>query len=254
MMTPRQAIEIYLDEAYGSEPVTQSVLAFLKELEPQLDDAAALMANPELEHPQPDMVALRLGNTDYPHMKLVMRSTKEGLVFSVDTHDGPERIPPTLPGYERFQQIIERNARIRNRIQRRLAGWNITDAASGDATTEQNRGDILVVDDEPFIGEIMGRLLRSLAFRVHYASSARDGQRLAGKLKFRCCFLDIMMPGKSGYEFLEELEDKGLRTFPIVFVTGMHPDNIRKELADDVILKPFTRSMLAERLRRFGLL
>ena len=254
MMTPRQAIEIYLDEAYGSEPVTQSVLKLLHQLDPQLDDADALIENPALEHPQPDMVAIRLGNADYPHMKLVMRSTVEGLVFSVDTHDGPDRIPPTLPGYERFQQIIERNARIRSRVQRRLAGWKAPEDRDGDVPDPDTRGDILVVDDEPFIGEIMGRLLQSLAFRVHYASCAREGRDLAGKMKFRCCFLDIMMPGESGYEFLEDLEDRGLRTFPVVFVTGMHPDNIREDLADDVILKPFTRSMLAERLRRFGLL
>ncbi len=254
MMTPRQAVEIYLDEAYGSDPVTQSVLSFLHQLGPQLDDAEALIANPDLEHPQPDMVALRLGNADYPHMKLVMRSTQEGLVFSVDTHDGPERIPPTLPGYERFQQIIERNARIRNRIQRRLAGWHTGEDRTGESGNGLSRGDILVVDDEPFVGEIMGRLLRSLSFRVHYANSARAGEVLAKKVEFRCCFLDIMMPDKSGYEFLEELEDKGLRTFPVIFVTGMHPDNIRNELADDVILKPFTKTMLAERLRRFGLI
>jgi len=252
MLTLRKAIDTYLEEAYGGNQLPGEVERLLKYLEPQLDQPEQLLQDDELEHPQPDMVSLRLGNHAYPHMKLVVRVLPEGLLFSVDTHDGPDRIPPTLPGYNAFRPVLKRNGRIRDRIHRKLR--NLETEVIVERSGPYSRGDVLVVDDEPFVGEIMGRLLKSLQFRVHYAASAPEGRSMLRHQRFVCCFLDIMMPGESGYEFLEQIAADNLRTCPVIFVTGMHPDNIRHELADETILKPFTRAMLQDKLERLGLL
>ncbi len=252
MLTLKQAIDTYLAEAYPSDEIPVSVLKLLDEIRDYLDDPAALERLDACESLEPGIIAVRLGNHRYPHMKLVVRFTDDGPVFSVDTHDGPERIPPTLPGYEALKPVITANSDIKDRIHRKLR--DLRREAGTVVKDEDMRGDILVVDDEPFVGEIMRRLLGSLRFRVHYAASASEGHELVQKHRFVCCFLDIMMPGESGYEFLEKLSIANQRSFPVVFVTGMHPDSIQHDMADDTILKPFTRAMLQERLEQFGLL
>lgn len=248
MRTIREAIDIYMAEAYRNQAPSEAVRTEADRIRALSDTPDRLFDDERLEHPAPDMVAFRLGNSLYPHMKLVMRRTPDGLIFGVDTHDGPDRIPPDLPGYERFQRIIRENGRIRDRIHRRL----LEDLPSEELSGGNGAGRILVVDDEPFVGEIMTRLLAAMKFRVHVVDSADAALAAARRESFRCCFLDIMMPDKSGYELVEELEQACLKTFPIVFVTGMHPDSIRRDLADDVVLKPFTRGMLADALRRVG--
>ena len=252
MLNLRQAIDIYMSEAYGDHTIPEGVSRLLKDLEHKLANPRQLIQDDSLEHPEADMIVLRLGNSVYPHMKLVVRFSGDTPVFSVDTHDGPDRIPPTLPGYDAFRPVIASNELIKYRIQEKLKV--LTGVGERKSIQEcGSKGDILVVDDEAFVGEIMTRLLGSMGFQVHYAASAGEGYKLITRFPFVCCFLDIMMPEESGYEFLEKITRERNRSFPVIFVTGMHPDNIRHELADDTILKPFTRAMLRDRLERLGL-
>ncbi len=251
MKSLMKALEIFLDEAYKGKELPD-VVANLADSVSGVKSFSELFRIQGVESPAEGVISVRLGNRLYPHMKLVIRKEGDQLHFTVDTHDGPDRIPPSLPGYERLIPVIQENKRIRETVQRRLAREFYDTGHEGE--TQPSRGCVLVVDDESFVRDIMARLLTSFGFETLSAECADAGLELVRNKHISCCFLDIMMPGKSGYQFIEELEAEGLRKFPIVLLTGMHPKHIREEVADGLILKPFTASMLKSQFSRFGLI
>ncbi|NOY23946.1 MAG: response regulator [Acidobacteria bacterium] len=251
MKSLKKALEIFLNEAYKGEKLPD-VVANLADSVSGVKRFSELFRIQGVESPAEGVASVRLGNRLYPHMKLVVRKEGDRLHFAVDTHDGPDRIPPSLPGYERFKPVIQENERIRETVQRRLAREFHDIGHEGQ--TQPSRGCVLVVDDESFVRDIMTRLLTSFGFETLSAECADVGLEFVRNKHVSFCFLDIMMPGKSGYQFIEELEAEGLRKFPIVFLTGMHPKHIREEVADGLILKPFTASMLKGQFSRFGLI
>jgi len=247
----KKALDIFIDEAYLDADLPEPVANLVKAIS-DVDEFSKLFTIEGIESPAEGVASARLGNRLYPHMKLVIRKEGNRLYFAVDTHDGPERIPPSLPGYERFRAVMQENEQIRETVQRRIAKELYT--ADPDRRSQPSCGCVLVVDDESFVLDIMDRLLSSFGFEMLSAGSADVALDLVRNNHVSCCFLDIMMPGKSGYQFIEELEAEGLRKFPIVFLTGMHPKHIHENVVDGLILKPFTASMLRGQLSRFGLI
>ena len=63
---------------------------------------------------------------------------------------------------------------------------------------------ILVVDDDNGIRELVKEYLDQNNFLVSTAKDAEDAQEKISLIKFDLIILDIMMPGKSGLEFLSE--------------------------------------------------
>jgi DNA-binding response OmpR family regulator len=109
---------------------------------------------------------------------------------------------------------------------------------------EQPVASILVVDDDP---EIVAMLSTRLAHRGYKVSTASDGHRaleLAKRERPDLVLLDVMMPGKSGWEVARALkQDPVTQSIKIVMVTaiGEHVNEITSPLygADAHIDKPF---------------
>jgi PAS domain S-box-containing protein len=81
-------------------------------------------------------------------------------------------------------------------------------------------GIVLVVDDEPILGQTMRRVLAQ--HEVHVVTSGEEALKLlATGIAFDVVLSDLMMPGMSGMEFYRELEKShpGM-TSKVVFVTG----------------------------------
>jgi len=78
---------------------------------------------------------------------------------------------------------------------------------------------VLIVDDEPLLGEELQDALELEGFDADYASSASDGLSLRAEQKFDLIITDLKMPGISGLEFLACLADRG-ETAPIVVMSG----------------------------------
>jgi len=78
---------------------------------------------------------------------------------------------------------------------------------------------ILIVDDEPDIREILRYNLEKEGFAI---TEAVDGNDALDKLSkdLDLAILDIMMPGKDGYEVCCKIREQG-NTLPIVFLTAM---------------------------------
>ena len=73
---------------------------------------------------------------------------------------------------------------------------------------------ILVVDDDEGIRSLVKKYLNENKYIVNTAKSAEDASKKIEIIKFDLIILDIMMPGKSGLEFIEE-NKKNLET-PII--------------------------------------
>ena len=100
---------------------------------------------------------------------------------------------------------------------------------------------ILVVDDDEGIRSLVKKYLNENNFLVTTADSAEDASETVKIIKFDLIVLDIMMPGKSGLEFVQENKKK-IET-PIILLTAKSQSDERIEGletgADDYLPKPF---------------
>ncbi len=101
---------------------------------------------------------------------------------------------------------------------------------------------ILVAEDDTRIREGLVDLLESEGYRVTAAGDGSEAQVLLETEDFDLTILDIMMPGKSGYDLCRDIRAGGSR-IPIIMLTakGEEIDKVvgLKLGADDYITKPF---------------
>jgi len=110
---------------------------------------------------------------------------------------------------------------------------------------------ILLVDDDDGIRSLVKKYLNENNFLVTTADSSEDASEKIKIIKFDIIVLDIMMPGKSGLEFIEE-HKKNLDT-PIILLTAKGEAKERIEGlekgADDYLPKPFEPKELILRIK-----
>jgi two-component system phosphate regulon response regulator OmpR len=110
---------------------------------------------------------------------------------------------------------------------------------------------ILVVDDDDGIRSLVKKYLNENNYLVTTADSAENASEKIKIIKFDLIILDIMMPGKSGLEFMQDNKKK-IET-PIVLLTakGEAIDRIQGlEIgADDYLPKPFEPKELILRIQ-----
>ncbi len=110
---------------------------------------------------------------------------------------------------------------------------------------------ILVVDDDDGIRSLVKKYLNENNFLVTTAENAENALEKIKVVKFDLIILDIMMPGKSGLEFISDNKKK-LDT-PIILLTAKGEANERVEGleigADDYLPKPFEPKELILRIK-----
>ena len=84
------------------------------------------------------------------------------------------------------------------------------------------RRSVLVADDEPHIGRIIKMKLERGPFEVTLAYDGKEALEtiLAQSPPFDLALLDLMMPGLSGLDVLEQLQQTPLAPFPKVILTA----------------------------------
>ena len=110
---------------------------------------------------------------------------------------------------------------------------------------------ILVVDDDEGIRLLVKKYLDENRYLITTAESAEDALAKIKLVKFDLIILDIMMPGKSGLEFIKE--NKIELNTPVILLTAKGQANERVEGleigADDYLPKPFEPRELLLRIR-----
>ena len=116
---------------------------------------------------------------------------------------------------------------------------------------------ILVVEDEPGIAMALGDDLRLEGYDVDLVGDGTAAVRKARAERFDLVLLDIMLPGKDGFDVCRELRRSGIAT-PIIMLTARTQESEKvlafESGADDYVTKPFgpreLRARIAAVLRR----
>ncbi|HSI68998.1 MAG TPA: response regulator transcription factor [Gillisia sp.] len=101
---------------------------------------------------------------------------------------------------------------------------------------------ILLVEDEPNVASLLHRNLLELSHSIGIATDGLMGLELILRESYDLVLLDIMLPGMTGLEVLQELKTRQNNT-PVILITALDTtDMVVKGLnlgADDYIVKPF---------------
>ena len=110
---------------------------------------------------------------------------------------------------------------------------------------------ILVVDDDEGIRSLVKKYLNEKKYLVTTAYNAENASKKISIIKFDLIILDIMMPGKSGLDFLKQHREN-INT-PIILLTAKGEPNERIQGlemgADDYLPKPFEPKELDLRIK-----
>jgi len=111
---------------------------------------------------------------------------------------------------------------------------------------------LLVVEDEPGIAFALETDLRSEGYDVTVATTGDEASRRARTEPFDLVLLDVMLPGKDGFDVCREIRRAGVRT-PIILLTAKSQEAEKVmglELgADDYVTKPFSPRELRARIK-----
>ncbi len=114
-------------------------------------------------------------------------------------------------------------------------------------------GLVYLVDDDDAVRDSLGLLFRSIGLESELYASALDFLEHFDARRHACLVADIRMPGLSGLELQERLNDQGA-DIPVIFITG-HGDvpmavGAMKAGAADFIQKPFRDQDLIDRIHK----
>ena len=111
---------------------------------------------------------------------------------------------------------------------------------------------LLIVEDQAKTGQYLRQGLTEAGFMTELASDGITGQHLALTGDFSLLILDVMLPGRDGWQILQAVRSAGLN-IPVLFLTARDAVEDRVhglELgADDYLVKPFAFSELLARVR-----
>ncbi len=110
---------------------------------------------------------------------------------------------------------------------------------------------ILVVDDEPYITDLLSTALRYEGFKVDVATTGSEALQQARSGRPDLVLLDVMLPDMQGTEVCRRLRDIG-DAVPVVFLTARDATEDKVAgltMGDDYVTKPFSLDELVARVR-----
>ena len=111
---------------------------------------------------------------------------------------------------------------------------------------------ILVVEDELRLAEALSQIMQEQKYQVDVANDGNDGLDYALYGDYDVIVLDVMLPGKDGFEVVRALRAAKVQT-PVIMLTAR--DDVRDKIrgldkgADEYMTKPFVPEELLARIR-----
>jgi len=106
----------------------------------------------------------------------------------------------------------------------------------------EGKDKVLIIEDEPTLARLVAYNLEQEGYAAEVASDGPEGLEKAIRGGYAVIFLDLMLPGLSGFDVLQKLRRHGVKT-PVIILTAR---NAEEEVvqglrmgADDYITKPF---------------
>jgi DNA-binding response OmpR family regulator len=110
---------------------------------------------------------------------------------------------------------------------------------------------ILVIEDDPTVGQFVKRGLEEQRWTVDLAENGNDGETLATTGDYDLVILDMRLPGKSGMEVLHDLRARNFQR-PVLVLTAQDAVDAKVQTlragADDYVTKPFAFEELLARV------
>jgi len=113
---------------------------------------------------------------------------------------------------------------------------------------------VYIVDDDQAMVESLSWIIESIGLRYKTFVRSQDFLEAYNPQQHGCLLLDVRMPGMSGPELQTRLNEHGLPTLPIIFISG-HGDvplavRVMKAGAIDFLTKPFNDQVLLESINK----
>ncbi len=111
---------------------------------------------------------------------------------------------------------------------------------------------LLLVEDEKRMAQALVQILKSEHYQVDYCADGISGMEAVESGIYDIIILDVMLPGKNGFEIVKEARREGIHT-PVLMLTAK--DGLDDKVAgldngaDDYLTKPFMARELLARLR-----
>jgi CheY-like chemotaxis protein len=254
-----RAVSVYWGKAYGDSDAMPN---FSNEGESSSEVVLALFQKNVVEAAgeQCARYTIRLGNRNYPFMKLVFQ---EHLItgeyfFAVDTHDEMD-IKPDYPDYEAWMSVLRFNQGLKRDIEVAFASEGLdTSACIRKMATDRVAGEgpcrdlsILVVDDEEDLAETMEALLSARGFRIYKVHDGLTALSAAQRLHPDLVLLDYELPEMDGLEVISALRsDPATAGIRILLATASQVTMAEISQADGFLAKPFHEKLLYEVVER----
>jgi FixJ family two-component response regulator len=114
---------------------------------------------------------------------------------------------------------------------------------------------VSVVDDDPSMGRMLARMIGSAGLNVAVFTTAEEFLKSERLHESDCLILDIDLPGMSGIELQDRLNNSG-RHIPIIFITGQKDERKRAHAlgagAVGFFNKPFSIASLLSAIQAVG--
>ncbi len=111
--------------------------------------------------------------------------------------------------------------------------------------------DVLFLEDEPTIREVLKEYMMISGYKVTTAERGDDAVELLKQKKFDAAVLDIMVPGKNGFEVLAYIRSH-IPDMAVIMLTALDDEKTQVQAfnlyADDYIIKPVSPIILLKRM------
>lgn len=261
--TVQRAVGIYLDLAYGGSAVPRRLPNLALPASAKPAEILALFAKDVVADGEQRRVryTLRLGNRNYPFMKLVLQEhlLRGEFIFGVDTHDEME-IKPDFPDYEAWLAVRRFNRKLKLDIEAQLAAEGIPTAAAlldvvshrvlaSDPVAPGSAGfakrSILVVDDEEDLAQCVEALLQARGYHVDKVHDGRAAVTAAETLRPDLVVLDYELPEMDGIEVIAALRAcPTTRSIPVLLTTASKISLDEVQKAEGFLAKPYHEDLL----------
>jgi CheY-like chemotaxis protein len=201
---------------------------------------------------------LRLGNSRYPHMKLVLEESilTDEYAFCVDTHDNLS-ISADAPDYARWNAVRDHNRLLADVIEN---AWeaegvptlrDIKDRLGKVEQLGQKAQRLLIVDDDPAIRDALRDLFERAGLAVSTACNGREALGVVKAQRPDLILMDYQMPEMDGVEACEALKgDPETRRIPVLLATRSQVDLAALTYADGFLVKPYRQDVLFSLVRK----
>jgi twitching motility two-component system response regulator PilH len=114
---------------------------------------------------------------------------------------------------------------------------------------------ILIIDDSPTEVHVFKNMLLNHDIEVSVAKNGEEGIEKAIEIKPDCILMDVVMPGKNGFQATRDLSrNPATSTIPVIIITTKDQETDKiwgmRQGAKDYIVKPAVEQDLIERINK----